>query len=129
MHVVWMRKDTGETHDTIREFGAGAMYYADWMYTEGRMDAQGRKLWGFEWDNQYEPSLHVVTPGGEWNIDDRASNCTLKTDRLHRCWVRHGLPPNVHVDKMGLTCGAGAGSIICGSYHGFLRHGGLTITI
>jgi hypothetical protein len=39
--------------------------------------------------------------------------------------VRHGEAPNITVDKNGVTCGAGAGSIQCGSYHGFLRNGEL----
>lgn len=46
----------------------------------------------------------------------------------HKCWVRHGDPKtgSVHVDKDGVTCGAGAGSILSGSYHGFLHGGYLT---
>lgn len=48
----------------------------------------------------------------------------------HRCWVRHGVAPDFHVDKSGLTCGAGGGSIWSrqgrpNSYHGFLHHGHL----
>jgi hypothetical protein len=48
--------------------------------------------------------------------------------RPHKCWVRHGDPKTgtVHVDKNGVTCGAGAGSIASGSYHGFLHNGFLT---
>jgi hypothetical protein len=46
--------------------------------------------------------------------------------RPHKCWVRHGEPPNHTVDKRGNTCGAGAGSILSGSYHGFLRDGSFT---
>lgn len=42
-----------------------------------------------------------------------------------RCWVRHGEPPIVTVNKDGLTCAAGAGSIGIGGgeryYHGFLQ--------
>lgn len=67
--------------------------------------------------------LFVKTPGGDWCIDWRASNCTLPLDNEHRCWVRHGVPPEVTVDKNGHTCAAGAGSIVCGHYHGFLRNG------
>ena len=71
--------------------------------------------------------LLVVCPSGQsWDIDSRASNCTMPDDRTHRCWVRHGEPPNLTVDKAGKTCAAGAGSIIAGSYHGFLRNGELT---
>ena len=64
--------------------------------------------------------------GREWDIDSRCSNCTLPDDRIHRCWVRHGEPPNIHVDKNGHTCSAGAGSILAGDYHGFLHNGELT---
>jgi lambda family phage portal protein len=55
----------------------------------------------------------VRTPGGTWDIDGRASNCTRPDDDTHRCWVRHGDPRTgvVHVDKDGDTCGAGSGSI------------------
>jgi hypothetical protein len=50
----------------------------------------------------------------------------MPNDRLHRCWVRHGDAPELTVDKNGKTCGAGGGSIVSGSYHGFLRNGFLT---
>jgi hypothetical protein len=58
-------------------------------------------------------------------IDSRASNCTLPNDREHKCWIRHGTPPDLTVDKNGKTCAAGAGSIQLGNYHGFLRNGHL----
>ncbi|MCU1384989.1 MAG: hypothetical protein JWL71_3686 [Acidobacteria bacterium] len=72
--------------------------------------------------------LVVKTPGGDWMVDERASNCTLPNDDVHKCWVRHGDPRtgNVHVDKNGVTCAAGAGSIQQGAYHGFLHNGELT---
>lgn len=55
-------------------------------------------------------SLEVICPNGHpWHIDGRASNCTLPKDDVHKCWVRHG-----------------AGSIIAGTYHGFLHHGHFT---
>lgn len=72
------------------------------------------------------PQLTVMTPGGRWVIDSRASNCGSPYDYNHRCWIRHGEPPNITVDKNGATCSAGAGSIQCGSYHGFLQNGELT---
>lgn len=72
------------------------------------------------------PHLWVQTPGGVWCIDSRASNCTMPYDYEHRCWIRHGEPPDVTVDKAGTTCSAGAGSIQCGDYHGFLQNGSLT---
>lgn len=70
--------------------------------------------------------LAVVTPDGHWwDVDSRAKNCTLPNDKTHRCWVRHGEPPNVTVDKAGATCSAGAGSIQTPDWHGFLRDGQL----
>ncbi len=74
-------------------------------------------------------SLMVRCPNGQdWNVDSRASNCTMPKDDEHRCWVRHGDPTlgQVTVDKNGLTCAAGAGSIQAGDYHGFLQNGVLT---
>ncbi|ABE63158.1 hypothetical protein Nham_2366 [Nitrobacter hamburgensis X14] len=62
--------------------------------------------------------------GRDWHIDSRASNCTMKDDAGHRCWIRHGTVGEViHVDKVGNTCAAGAGSIAVPSFHGFLHHG------
>ena len=97
------------------ELEAGCMYWADW-YPEN-----------MNWDNHKGAHLIVVLPNGDhWNIDSRASNCTMKEDRTHRCWCRHGEPPSITVDKKGHTCRAGAGSIMSGNYHGFLRNGILT---
>ena len=71
--------------------------------------------------------LVVKCPGGhEWMIDGRASNCTLPDDDEHHCWIRHGEPPRITVDKNGVTCNAGAGSIQAGTYHGFLIDGVFT---
>jgi hypothetical protein len=50
----------------------------------------------------------------------------MPDDGEHRCWVRHGEPPRITVDKNGPTCQAGAGSILAGDYHGFLRDGAFT---
>lgn len=46
----------------------------------------------------------------------------------HYCWVRHGDPrtERIHVDKNGVTCKAGSGSISKEDYHGFLHFGKLT---
>ncbi len=83
---------------------------------------EGKCMYG--WDNCDGQHLIAVLPNGRhWDIDSRASNCTLPNDRLHRCWRRHGTPPMVHVDKDGLTCAAGAGSIAVEDYHGFLHYG------
>jgi hypothetical protein len=71
--------------------------------------------------------LVIRTPGGDWYVDSRASNCTMPDDTTHKCWVRHGGGEDsttpLHVDKQGHTCGAGAGSIVMGSYHGFCHSG------
>jgi hypothetical protein len=110
---LYRNPETGEKWEQAK-LPVGAMYFDDWM---------PRTFW---WDNFQGQHLHVITPGGEWNIDSRCSNCTLPNDRTHRCWVRHGAAPNIHVDKNGHTCSAGAGSIVCGKYHGFLHNGFLT---
>lgn len=94
-------------------------------------------MWDAEWmtrlvSKQDGICLMVQTPGGEWCVDSRASNCTSPKDNAHKCWVRHGDPRDpqgkvkLHVDKKGVTCLAGGGSILCGSYHGFLKNGALT---
>jgi hypothetical protein len=118
-HRLQMRSDNGEL-TTIQEAPPGALWYAWWM----RSDDSG---YSWDWTNQTEPPLMCKTPGGDWNIDSRASNCTMKEDRLHRCWIRHGTPPMITVDKNGFTCGAGAGSILSGNWHGFLRNGKLVL--
>jgi len=97
---------------TLRDLPPGAMYDAWWL-PEGFAGADGIRL-------------AVVLPNGWlWMVDDRASNCTLPKDNVHKCWVRHGDPrkANVTVDKNGNTCSAGGGSIRAGDYHGFLRKG------
>jgi hypothetical protein len=76
------------------------------------------------WDNCTGAHLIAVLPSGEhWDIDSQASNCTMPNNRQHRCWVRHGEPPAITVDKQGVTCQAGAGSIAMTRYHGFLKGG------
>ena len=108
---VYRRADTGEEM-TIRDAPAGAMWEAPWL--DDMHIPQGKH------------ALMVKTPGGEWCVDGQANNCTMPDDRRqekHHCWVRHGEPPDVTVDKNGVTCQAGAGSIQAGSYHGFLRNG------
>lgn len=121
---IYRRTDTGEEIFHLRELPAGAMWFAPWM------------------DDLFEPQLeHVLvvkTPGGDWTVDSQASNCTMpaptRTDEKgrvwhpkkqtdHHCWIIEGEFPNITVSKNGKTCGAGAGSIQCGSYHGFLRNG------
>jgi hypothetical protein len=110
--ILYRRSDTGGV-TTLRDAPVGAMWDATW----------------FDDDPLYTGadgiSLVVRTPGGTWMVDSRASNCTLPDDDVHKCWVRHGDPRTgeLHVDKNGVTCSAGAGSILSGSYHGFLHNG------
>jgi hypothetical protein len=116
--VGWQRKDTGEKRERNRDFGVGAMWFAVWQPLN------------WDWDNKAEPHLIVRCPNGpeqtrDWDIDSRASNCALPGDKVHRCWIRHGVPPTITVDKAGLTCIAGAGSIALPNWHGFLRNGEL----
>lgn len=96
----------------FNELASGAMWYADW-YTRRGPDGH---------------HLIVKTPGGCWHVDGRANNCTRLDDDEHYCWVRHGQPPKITVDKNGNTCGCGC-SIGQGAgyrdYHGFLRDGEL----
>ena len=78
------------------------------------------------WDNCDGRHLYARVPNGEhWDIDSRASNCTMREDRTHRCWVRTGRPEDgtIDVGKGGITCSAGAGSIQTARWHGFLRNG------
>lgn len=90
-------------------------------------DAPPGAMWDAWWISQKGPdglALMVKCPNGaQWAIDGQASNCTMPDDQEHRCWVRHGEPPNITVGKDGPTCAAGAGSIQAGDYHGFLRGG------
>lgn len=108
---IYVRPDTGERFEEgADKMPPGAMYNAFWVgdYAQGP-------------DGM---SLVVICPGGKaWHIDSRASNCDMPDDNVHRCWVRHGVPPLITVDKNGVTCGAGAGSILQPNYHGFLTNG------
>jgi hypothetical protein len=114
--VSWVRPGTDEQQEFAHQFGPGALYYAVWLPRN------------ITWGNEEGPHLYVQTPGGDWDIDSRCSNCTLPEDRVHRCWVRHGMPPQITVDKSGLTCGAGAGSIQQRTWHGHL-HNGLLVQV
>lgn len=75
--------------------------------------------------------LAVLLPNRRtWLVDSRASNCTMPDDNVHKCWVRHGDPRTephlLTIDKDGVSCSAGAGSIQADDYHGFLHNGALT---
>lgn len=120
---IFRRTDTGEEFTNLADLPAGAMWFADWL------------------DCLFEPQLaHVLvvkTPGGDWIVDSESSNCTMpapvrreagatfhgKKQTDHHCWIIEGDFPSITVSKNGKTCGAGAGSIQAGSYHGFLRNG------
>lgn len=109
---IYRRTDTGEEVNYLSELPAGAMWFADWY----------EQLF----NPQLEFSLIVKTPGGDWHVDQQSSNCTMPEDRQqekHHCWIIEGEIPNITVSKNGITCGAGAGSILIGNYHGFLRNG------
>lgn len=103
------------TKCTIREAPIGAMYYSDWWPDKG---TDGH-------------CLSVILPPDRhaWLIDGPANNCTMRNDRDHDCWCRHGVPPNITVNKTPepgrRTCNAGGGSIQTPSWHGFLRDGKL----
>lgn len=95
-------------HLRMDELPIGAMWDAGWKKQKG---ADGL-------------AIYVMLPGRQiWFVDGRCSNCSKPTDLVHRCWVRHGIPPEITVDKNGDTCSAGAGSVIVPGWHGFLRNG------
>lgn len=90
------------------------------------------------WDNCDGHHIHVVSQNHHtFDLMSRASNCGLPNDRSHRCWVVHipdGDLSRTTVDKNGLTCSAGAGSLLAQpinrtdgttipGWHGFLRNG------
>lgn len=135
----YSRADNKDVLYTLDDAPAGAMWNADWLNDMP------------EYTGPDGLSLTVRLPNGfDWLIDHVASNCdspckhcgVIKKDhpvndsaghyyedsKLHKCWVRHGTPPNITVNKDGITCGAGAGSIQAGSYHGFLTNGELIET-
>jgi hypothetical protein len=100
----------------------GDMFWSEWLPHDGQTCSF------YRWTNCDGRHLNVVLPNGHtWDVDARASNCDLPGDTEHRCWVRSGNPEEepVTVGKSGRTCGAGAGSILAGDYHGFLTDGEL----
>lgn len=118
---------TGYTEDQLDHLRASYAEHPDWYGGQPGGSDPTLPRRGPSYLFVEGPQLTVVCPNGsEWTIDSRASNCTLRYDYEHRCWVRHGEPPMVTVDKNGLTCAAGGGSIQAGDYHGFLQNGILT---
>jgi hypothetical protein len=108
--ALWKRADTGELI-TLSKAPIGAVWDAYWNHDRPQQCGLDGKC------------MYARTPGGDWHIDGRCSNCTLPDDKVHRCWVRHGSDGDMHVDKNGVTCQAGGGSILQKNYHGFLNHG------
>lgn len=113
---LFRRTDTGEKM-TLSAAPVGAMWFADWYLPSFK-----------------GPDGHVLVvrtpPDHDWIVDSRCSNCSLPDDNDHYCWVRHGVPPDITVDKNGRTCSAGAGSLGVWNkdktgyvWHGFLRNG------
>jgi hypothetical protein len=114
--LVYRRLDTGD-ECTLRSAPAGACWDADWLHDHpAYVGPDGRCL------------IVRLPDGRDWMIDSRAKNCTLPDDKVHKCWIRHGRPEDgtLHVDKQGVTCAAGDGSIATAGYHGFL-HGGYLV--
>lgn len=108
---LYRRTDTGEIL-TLDGAGPGAMWNSEYLNDNAMMTGPDGL------------SLTVKCPNGrEWLIDGPCSNCGSPDDKVHKCWCRHGTPPQITVDKDCNTCSAGAGSIQAGDYHGFLRNG------
>lgn len=118
----------------------GAMWDADWWHGTDKAGPDGLCL------------IVKLPNNSDWAIDGRCYNCDspcktcgiqyqhhpfwagpdggvcmYEDVRPHKCWVRHGVPPLITVDKNGVTCGAGAGSIQSGDWHGFLTNGVLSV--
>lgn len=101
----------------------------------GNRDAETLELYPTKYVGADGLSIVCITPRttppdpnnpGQWYIDSRANNCTMKDDWTHRCWVRHGTVGDpLTIDKNGKTCAAGAGSIQNAGWHGFLHDGWL----
>ena len=110
---IYRRVDTGEEM-TLRDAPEGAMWDATWYHDlgEGWCGDDGKAI------------ICRVPTNHDWHIDGPCSNCT-RPNEPHKCWVRHGEPPNLTVDKNGNTCAAGAGSILTSTWHGFLQNGEL----
>lgn len=133
---IYRRTDNGQEM-TLQEAGVGAIWNAWWMVERGSKTVGADGM-----------CLVCKMPGGhDWMIDGVASNCDspckycgiprhahpegnksghhYEDAHPHNCWIRHGTPPNLTVDKNGVTCGAGAGSIVVPGWHGFLTNGKL----
>lgn len=138
--IEWQRLDTGETfwNKGYWDMPVGAMWFQEmWdIHTDTNNVETARYKGNGNWDNDDGFHLFVAVPTRyrrsdgsllegvhHWDVDSRASNCQSLGDRTHRCWVRHGVIPNITVNKAGPTCAAGAGSIQVEGWHGFLTNG------
>lgn len=98
-HWQWGERQLYERSDTkelvaLQEAPVGAMWNADWLKGSHRIKDRPDGL-----------VLTVRTPDGDWVIDGGSSN--------GNGWERTGEPPMITASP----------SIICGSYHGWLRNG------
>lgn len=114
---LYRRADNGEVI-TLREAPHGAMWFSEYLEEYPRMCGPDGK------------ALIVKVMTSEWHVDGKCNNCTMPEDNVHKCWIRHGTVPNITVDKNGVTCSAGGGSIWVNQgrpndWHGFLRNGRL----
>jgi hypothetical protein len=137
---IYVRPDTGQLY-TLDKAPPGAVWDAWWVHHRNRRIGRGDTGAGGDRRARLPVTPGVGTTigpdgrclvvrlpdGHDWMIDGRASNCTLKEDNTHHCWVRTGKPEDgtLHVSKDGNTCAAGAGSIVTDKWHGFLHHGHL----
>jgi hypothetical protein len=111
---IFRRIDNGQEM-TLRDAPVGAMWDAFWFHDHA------------PWCGSDGKALMCKLPGNhDWHIDGPSTNCPWKDSHpTHKCWVRHGVPPMLTVDKSGDTCPVGAGSIAIPGWHGFLRNGEL----
>ncbi len=105
-HPLYRNPATGE--ENVRHDMVGAMFYCDWL--EG-MPPEDQAAMGI-YPGPDGRVLGVMTPGGQWIIDQTANNGPK--DRAG--WTRTGSPPNVTAHP----------SILQGDrYHGWLKDGWL----
>jgi hypothetical protein len=94
--IIYKRPDAPDQLMLQGNLPPGAMLWSDWKHSKGSIYHEQRGG---------GPHLHVMTPGGMWDLDSIASNGPG--------WKWSGTPPNV----------TALPSIITGDYHGWLRDG------
>lgn len=110
---IYRRVDTGQEFP-LRQAPEGALWDAKWA----------RDFW----KGPDGRSLIVRLPGAhDWQVDGPCTNCPWSdgSHPEHKCWVRHGEPPNITVDKAGNTCPVGGGSISIPGFHAMMVAGQL----